>query len=420
MEVWNTPGETSDFEEFKLVRFIRFPHHSLARQVNLASGAPNCGEMVKSGLHSGWPIHPNTSGQTVPSQGPSILPAVVCSSSLPSVKPTKNRERRSTLPKLNVETCKTLRIFSKPLIGKPEEPQGGTEMPEVKGSNNDGKPASSHNLKTRGSLMLVTNATVLNLLASSTSSELQEESLVQRGTTSDVAACALKKSEASDFPQKGAKNKLLDEEPKVGGTNQIKLQNGSNYFLEDIGYRQNESKGIFDDETKEVAAEHNIQRSAMESGSEREEGELVPDTADVESGGNMSGLMESQEIGENQTEPSVSSPPAVADEEGLVSATMDSGETGSPPVLMDEADMTEANTKEGAADDSNEGNNLVAMEADQNLEAVPLLDPTGGRISTGTAAEGRVPKQGSPPSVTAETHEANQASPVGKSSGGHQ
>ncbi|XP_058187236.1 uncharacterized protein LOC131304127 isoform X2 [Rhododendron vialii] len=189
-------------------RFIRVPHHSLALQVNLASGAPNSSEMVKSDLHSGWPIHPNTPGQTVPSQGSSILPAVVCSavcsSSPPSVEPTEDRERRSTLPKLNVETCKTLRIFIKPRIGKPEEPQGGTEMPEVKGSNNDGKPASSHNLETQGSLMLVTNATVLNLLASSTSSELQEESLVQRGTTSDVAACALKKSKASDFPQEGA------------------------------------------------------------------------------------------------------------------------------------------------------------------------------------------------------------------------
>ncbi|KAG5526945.1 hypothetical protein RHGRI_028025 [Rhododendron griersonianum] len=307
------------------IRFIRVPHHSRALQVNLASGAPKSGEMIKSGLHSGWPIRPNTSGQAVPSQGPSILPAVACSSSLPSVKPTEDVERRSTLPKLNVGTCKTLRIFIKPRIGKPEEPQGGTEMPEVKGSNNDGKPASSHNLETQGSLMLVTNAPVLKLLASSTSSELQEESLVQCGTTSDVATCALKKSKASDFPQEGA---------------------------------EGQTAGAFENVETHPAVE--------------ERSDAIGDLPQ-----------------------------------------------GSPPVLMDEADKTEANT-EGAADDSNEGNNLVAMEADQNLEAVPLLDPTGERILTGTGAEGRVPKQGSTPSVTAETQEANQASPVGKSSGGHQ
>lgn len=104
----------------------------------------------------------------------------------------------------------------------------------------------------------------------------------------------------------------------------------------------------------------------------------------------------------------------VADEEGLVSATMDSGETSSPHALIGDADTTEANAEGGAADDSNEGNNLFAMEADQNLEAVPLLDPTGERTSTVTGAEGGVPKQGSPPSVAAETQEANQASPAGK------
>lgn len=78
------PYSGSSVPQSQRFRFIRVPHYSLALQVNLASGAPNSGEMVKSGLHSGWPIHPNTSGQTVPSQGPSILPAVVCSSVLAS------------------------------------------------------------------------------------------------------------------------------------------------------------------------------------------------------------------------------------------------------------------------------------------------------------------------------------------------
>ncbi|KAH7848388.1 hypothetical protein Vadar_002210 [Vaccinium darrowii] len=332
-----------------------------------------------------------TTGQAVPSQGPSILPAVVSTSSPASVKPTEDRERRSTLPKSNVENRKLLRKLIRPRIGKPEEPQGDTEMPEVEGLNNDGKPASSHNLETQGRLVLVTNATVRKRLASSSSSELQEESLVQHGTTSDVAVPALKKSKASDFPQEGSEGQTAaafdnvetltvveepsdavgdlpqgsneeaidaekdyvetvgeqDEEPKIGGTNQIELQNESNDFLEDIGYRQNESEAIFHDGTKEVLAEQDVHQSAMESGSEREEGELVPDIADVESGGNMSGLMENQEIGEYQTEPPVSSPPVVADEEGLVSATMDSGETSSPQALIGDADTTEAKCRGG-------------------------------------------------------------------------
>ncbi|KAI8553229.1 hypothetical protein RHMOL_Rhmol06G0327700 [Rhododendron molle] len=360
--------------------------------------------------------------QAVPSQGPSILSAVVCTSSLPSVKPTEDRERRSTLPKLNVDSRKLRRLI-RPRIGKPEEPLGERAMPEVEGSNNDGKLASSHNLETQGSFMLVTNATVRKRLASSTSSELQGETLVtlvQHGTTSDVAAPALKKSKASDFPQEVAEGQTaaafenvetcpVVEEPSdaIGD-----LPQGSNEEMIDAAEKDdvetNESEGIFNDETKEVAAEQDI------SGSEREEGELVPDFADVESGGNMSGLMEGQEIGENQTEPTVSSPPVVAGEEGLVSATMDSGDTSSPHVLVDKADMTGANAEEGAADDSNEGNSSVAMEADQNLEAVPLVDPTSERRSTGTGAEGGVSKQSSPPSVAAETQETNQLSPVGK------
>lgn len=53
----------------------------------------------------------------------------------------------------------------------------------------------------------------------------------------------------------------------------------------------------------------------MESGRERE---LVPDVIDVESGGNMSSITGSQEIGEIRLKPRVSSPPVVADEDSQV------------------------------------------------------------------------------------------------------
>ncbi|KAL7217444.1 hypothetical protein ACSBR1_029188 [Camellia fascicularis] len=412
-------------------------------------------------------------GQSVPSQVPSILPAIGSTTSLPSAKPTEEREKRFTLPKSNVEARKTVRKLVRSRIIKPEEPQGDTEMPEIEGSNNDGKSVSSHNLETQGSLTLLTHTTVRKRLASSTSSELQEESLVQRGTSSDVEAPVPKKSKGSDFPQDGAEGQTAavlenletlpaveepsdaigdlpqgsneeaidaekddvetsgeqDEEPKLGGdNNQVELQSESNDVLEEILYKQNESEGVFDEGSK-VLAEQDFQQSAVASGSEREEGELVPDVADVESGGNMSGMVvESQEIGENQPEAAALAPPPVSspvgDEETLVAAaaatatataTVDFGETSSPQVLNDEGDTAEANAE--GADNLNDGNNHqeVAMEADQNPEAAAALETTTGvRTKTGTVDIG-MSKQGSP-SVSAETQEVKQVSPVGQSS----
>ncbi|KAI8006954.1 Nuclear-pore anchor [Camellia lanceoleosa] len=411
-------------------------------------------------------------GQSVPSQVPSIVPAIGSTTSLPSAKPTEEREKRSTLPKSNVEARKTGRKLVRPRIIKPEEPQGDTEMPEIEGSNNDGKSVSSHNLETRGSLTLLTHTTVRKRLASSTSSELQEESLVQRGTSSDVEAPVPKKSKGSDFPQDGAEGQTAavlenletlpaveepsdaigdlpqgsneeaidaekddvetsgeqDEEPKVGGdNNQVELQSESNDVLEEILYKQNESEGVFDEGSK-VLAEQDFQQSVVESGSEREEGELVLDVADVESGGNMSGMVvESQEIGENQPEAAALAPPPVSspvgDEETLVAAaataaataTVDFGETSSPQVLNDEGDTEEVNAE--GADNLNDGNNHqeVAMEADQNPEAAAALETTTGvRTKTGTVEIG-MSKQSSP-SVSAETQEVKQVSPVGQSS----
>ncbi|CAL5321269.1 unnamed protein product [Camellia sinensis] len=409
-------------------------------------------------------------GQSVPSQVPSILPAIGSTTSLPSAKPTEEREKRFTLPKSNVEARKTGRKLVRPRIIKPEEPQGDTEMPEIEGSNNDGKSVSSHNLETQGSLTLLTHTTVRKRLASSTSPELQEESLVQCGTSSDVEAPVLKKSKGSDFPQDGAEGQTAavlenletlpaveepsdaigdlpqgsneeaidaekddvetsgeqDEEPKVGGdNNQVELQSESNDVLEEIPYKQNESEGVFDEGSK-VLAEQDFQQSAVESGSEQEEGELVPDVADVESGGNMSGMVvESQEIGENQPEAAALAPPPVSspvgDEETLVAAaataaaTVDFGETSSPQVLNDEGDTAEANAE--GADNLNDGNNHqeVAMEADQNPEAAAALETTTGvRTKTGTVEIG-MSKQGRP-SVSAEMQEVKQVSPVGQSS----
>ncbi|KAL7186962.1 hypothetical protein ACSBR2_028631 [Camellia fascicularis] len=414
-------------------------------------------------------------GQSVPSQVPSILPAIGSTTSLPSAKPTEEREKRFTLPKSNVEARKTVRKLVRSRIIKPEEPQGDTEMPEIEGSNNDGKSVSSHNLETQGSLTLLTHTTVRKRLASSTSSELQEESLVQRGTSSDVEAPVPKKSKGSDFPQDGAEGQTAavlenletlpaveepsdaigdlpqgsneeaidaekddvetsgeqDEEPKLGGdNNQVELQSESNDVLEEILYKQNESEGVFDEGSK-VLAEQDFQQSVVASGSEREEGELVPDVADVESGGNMSGMVvESQEIGENQPEAAALAPPPVSspvgDEETLVAAaaatatatataTVDFGETSSPQVLNDEGDTAEANAE--GADNLNDGNNHqeVAMEADQNPEAAAALETTTGvRTKTGTVDIG-MSKQGSP-SVSAETQEVKQVSPVGQSS----
>ncbi|XP_052178509.1 nuclear-pore anchor isoform X2 [Diospyros lotus] len=390
-----------------------------------------------------------TTGQPVPSQAPTILaPPTGTAGSLPLAKPTDEKEKRFILPKANIEARKTGRKLVRPRIVKSEEPHvDPDQMPETEGFNSDGKALTSHNLETQGSLAPVTHTTARKRHASSTSSDLPEESLVQRGTGSEMEAPVLKKSKASESQQEGAEVQAItenleavpaieespdaiadlsqvlneeameiekddietgeqDEEPKVGGANQIELQNESNDVMEEMVYKKNEPDGISDDQQKAVT-EQDIQQSALEPDIEPEEGELVPEVADSEGGGNTSTMVESQEMVDSQPEqaPRVSVP--IVDEEILIGATVDLGEASSPQVLTDEGDA-EANAE--GTDNPNDGNNQVLVQADHPNPEAP--SDTSERASTVTDAE---TKQGSP-SVATEAQEGKQVSPAGKSS----
>ncbi|XAR59903.1 hypothetical protein NMG60_11015913 [Bertholletia excelsa] len=407
-----------------------------------------------------------SAGQTIPSQAPGILPATGTTLNLQSAKPTEEREKRFILPKTTVEGRKTGRKLVRPRILKPADSQGDSEMQEIEGSGNDGKPTPSSNLDTQSSLPVLSHTSVRKRLSSSTSSELQEESLLQHSTSSDSAAPMPKKPKGSDSKQEGTEGQTAaalenveipvvmeepsdvigdlpqlsneegidaekddgetsgeqDEEPRVSGIiNRVELQNERSDDVEDILEKQNEGEGVFDDGVLKALAEQDIQQSGLESGSEREEGELVPDVgADVESGGNLPSLADNQvAAGENQLEPAaplpMSSPSPLIDEEAIVAAAVDVGEASSSHVVNDEADMAEANAE--GTENMNDSNNQFTTEANQNLEAVT---DTGEKTSSqSNVAETDVSKQGSPgPAVTtAEMQDIKQVSPAaGKSS----
>ncbi|KAA8523385.1 hypothetical protein F0562_009808 [Nyssa sinensis] len=237
-------------------------------------------------------------------------------------------------------------------------------MSEIESSNNGGRPTPAQNLDTQN--MLSTQPFIRKRLASSSTSELQEESLIQGETSSDVAAPVPKKSRGSDFPQEGAEGQsdalsenleilpaieesleavgdlpqgssedAIDAErdeieptgeqaepPKVDGTNQVELCCDRSEVLEEILDKPRGTEVMFDEVSK--VQEQDIQQSMVESGSEREEGELVPDITDQEDGGTMSNIAENPESEEAQPEPvaaSVGSPGV--EEEALVAGTVE-------------------------------------------------------------------------------------------------
>uniref|UniRef100_A0A5B6ZUV8 Putative nuclear-pore anchor isoform X1 n=1 Tax=Davidia involucrata TaxID=16924 RepID=A0A5B6ZUV8_DAVIN len=380
-----------------------------------------------------------TMGQAVPTLAPS-LPSVGPTSSFSSAKATEEREKKITSAKANVEPRKTGRKLVRPRIVKPEEPQGDAEMSEIEGSNNGGRPTPAHNLETQS--MLLTQPFVRKRLASSSTSELQEEPLIQGETSSDVIAPVLKKSRGLDFLQEGAEaqsDAVLEnleilpateesseavgdlpqgsnedaidaerdeiettgeqaEEPKVDGTSQFELRNDRSEVLEEILDKPSETEVVFDEVSK--VQEQDLQQSMVESGSEREEGELVPDIVDLEDG----------ESEEGQFEPAASVGSPGVEEEALVVATV---EINPPQVLSSEKNDEHSDVMEVSTETSDKLNDVKDQAVVEQIPEAAL--DTGERTPTVPAVEVGVSKQGSP-SVTGDAEVAKQVSPVGKSS----
>lgn len=397
-------------------------------------------------------------GLTAPAQPPSILTPVVPATSYSPAKAAEEREKRLAILKTNAETRKTGRKLVRPRLVKSEEPQGDVDMAEIEGPNNGGKPAPSQDTETQ------TLPPVRKRLASSSTSDLQEETQIQGETTSDVAPPVLKRSRGSDSPQEaaegqaaaslenletlraieesfdaiadlpqGSNEEAIDvekeeaeisegqtEEPKepaqVDGTSEVELPNERASAVEEVLVKPIEREVVFDDGPKDQA-EQDIQPSMIELGSEKEEGELDPDVTDIEGGGDMCNITGGTTIGEGQPETVVVpvTSPAGGDEEGLVTAAVDIGDINSPEILNDEK-TAEGDVMEEVAegsDKSNDGNEQIAVETDQTPEAAMGSESTS--TSTSTVVDVGVSKQGSP-TVPADPEEVKQALPVGSSS----
>ena len=404
-------------------------------------------------------------GLTAPAQPPSILAPVVPATSYSPAKAAEEREKRLTFLKTNAETRKTGRKLVRPRLVKSEDPQGDVDMAEVEGPNNGGKPgpAPSQDTETQ------TLPQVRKRLASSSASDLQEETQIQGDTTSsDVAAPVLKRSRGSDSPQEAAEGQVAapplenletlaateetfdavadlpegsneeaidveKEEAEIsegqaeetkdpasqiidGGTSEVELQTQGVTFVEEALLET-----VFDDGAKDHG-EQDVPPSIMELGSEKEEGELDPDVTDMEGGGGGSDITGDAETSEGQPEPvaaaPVTSPAAGVDEEGLIiAAAMDTGDMNSPEVLNDEktGDDVLEEVAEGS-DKSNDGNNeqIAGETTDQAPEAAL---GSSGSTSTSASSVGDVgvSKQGGSPTVPVDPDEGKQALPVGSS-----
>lgn len=387
------------------------------------------------------------------------------------------------MPKTNAETRKTGRKLVRPRLVKPDEPQGDTEMSEIEGPNNVGKSAPSNETETN--ISSLAQPLLRKRLASSSAFGGREELVTKGETGPDVAAPLLKKSKGSespvgsgerqsttmlenlethpaaeesggvgDLPQVSNDETIVDTENEEVETigekatepkeTQVDCMNQADYNVSEENLDRTGGKEMVPDDGTQDQVEPESQPSTTEIGSEREEGELVPDAADVE---RDAGTMGSPELGEGLPEPGATpvASPARVDDEGLACIGASIGETNAPEVLNDEkneeVDVTEE-TMEGS-DKSNDGNDQIAVEIDQPAEAAMIIAESSSTVSnaesgpakqenpgnvleagevkqvpalssTSTTAEISVPKQGSPSVVEAE--EVKRASPVSTTS----
>ncbi|KAI5332476.1 hypothetical protein L3X38_022605 [Prunus dulcis] len=419
-------------------------------------------EKAAHSVHSDFGIHgvpadtpPVSDASLAATSGTGQAPTVVSSMS-PATglasKSTEESEKRLTLtlPKSNVETRKTGRKLVRPRLVRPEEPQGDVEMSEMEGSRNVAKHAPSNEMEVQGNVTS-TQPLLRKRHASSSAFESREESSNQGETGPDVAAPVPKKSKGSDSPQGSegqpsaisenlcsvpVKDEAIDvaelpqgsseeavgdtekeeiettgekvEEPnerQFDGSNQVESQPNKHIGLEENVDGSGGTEMMCDDGAKDQVELDNQQTN--EFGGDREEGELVPDVSELEGVDTIG----SPEIGEGQPEP-VATPgasPARGDDEGVAaSSVVDIGEVNSPEVLNDDKN-DEVVTEEAAdgSDKSNDGNEQTGMETDQAASAASVIIEN----TSSTPTEVNVTTQVSP-SVTAETEEVKQVSPM--------
>ncbi|XP_043688308.1 nuclear-pore anchor isoform X2 [Telopea speciosissima] len=328
-----------------------------------------------------------TSGRLISALAPATKPSLGGTASSSRAKPTDERDKGTSLLKPSVETRKTGRRLVRPRLGRPQEPTVDVEISEMEGPSNseETKPGPAHETETQGDPALPTQPATRKRLASSSASELHEDSLIQQETGSDVQAQVLKKSRGSDSPQEGAEGQLsvpaenvqmttaveesfdaagphttneeaidtekdveADEtkehseepkEPPLDIANQLEAQIDSNIVAEEILDKIGETDEVFNDGQPKDGEGHDPQHSMMEVESEKEEGELVPDVEQPSVEGDTMVMVNSPEPPEPGEGPETAVPitPIVGiEEEAIVSTGIDAVETTSIEVLNDE------------------------------------------------------------------------------------
>ncbi|KAF4389040.1 hypothetical protein F8388_026769 [Cannabis sativa] len=367
--------------------------------------------------------------------------------SLPA-KSTEESERRSTALK-SVESRKMGRKLVRPRLLKPEEPQGDTEMSETEVAN---KPVTSTETETQGnsSSVPVIQTNLRKRLSSSSDFGSREESTTQGESGSDVAVHLLKKpkgseplqeraegqvsavlesletlpaieevSDVGDLPQAANEEAITDlekeeevagekvdepKEPQIGETNQVDSQIDNSILEENLDGAA--GKEMVSDDGALDNADLENQSSMMEIGGDREEGELLPDAAELEGSGDAVG---SAELVEAQAQPEPASTP-VASPARVDDEIQDASELTSQDIPSDEKNEEVDVPEETAevSDKSNDGTDQAPVEGDQVAEAASVVSESTVTVPT---SEASVSKQESP-SVATESEEVKQVSPL--------
>ncbi|XP_030471618.2 nuclear-pore anchor isoform X1 [Syzygium oleosum] len=357
-------------------------------------------------------------------------------------KAVEEKERRFILPKPNIETRKTGRKLVRPRL-KMEEHQD-VEMTDAEGSNNGGKVGPPAD--TESNIMTSLQHPLRKRLASS-ASELHEQSQTQGEGVGDTSAPLMKKSKGVDVSHDAAQEKrgsalenlnvgltieesfdalrdlpqaLSEEAVDEKEDTQVpeeKAEERESQQLEEASdpERKNDKSISFeeilnksDDGSKEPIDQDNI-NSVAEFISDKEEGELIPDAADVESGGDVSNLLESPEVEEGKPEQALTptTSPWRADDVDVGATVTDLSEINSSELpqheKVEDGEITEE-TAEGS-DKMNDGSDAVTVDIEQTSEGA------AGSENAGASAEAASLVQSSS-SINAEVEESKRASPA--------
>nr|GMD57863.1 nuclear-pore anchor isoform X1 [Ipomoea batatas] len=382
------------------------------------------------------------------SSGPEISlssgPAVSIVLPTSSTKTEDEREKRLVSSKMSSETRKTGRKLVRPRILKPEELHDDIEMQEVDATASSGKPLASHAVETQENPMPTSQPSVRKRPSATSTSELQEETPTSEEASTHMQP-VLKKPKGPETSQEGGEVKSVvnlvpesvlateeydvgdltqgfkeedDEKDEAGSAgeqgedvsvdaiNHANLQNDRSDVVDDILDRSGET-AIQDDQLN-FQVQQDIHQTAIESGSEKEEGELVADITDIEGGSNLS--MGSPDV-EGQSEQTVTPENLTGvDEDPFINMAPETGEVDSSRVLDDEKTDGGEELVE-VQDKMNDGSDRMMAETDQVPESVLT---TSEKPSTSNNPVADLKEEN--PGIATDTEEATQSTVTSRSS----